>query len=82
MTNELERRDGRIAVLEGELAETKDRLAKTEEERATYGRTFVEPAATSNYIQFGEGGHGEFEWGFELLEKIYPRYVEITTVYK
>jgi len=57
-------------------------VAKTEEERETYGRTFLEPAASSNYIQFGEGGHGEFEWGFELLEKIYPRYVEITTVDK
>ena len=57
-------------------------VAKTKAERETYGRTFVEPAASSNYIQFGEGGHGEFEWGFELLEKVYPRYVELTTVDK
>ncbi|MGH2755193.1 MAG: hypothetical protein ACRDLB_12285, partial [Actinomycetota bacterium] len=55
-------------------------VAKTKEERETYGRTFLEPAASSNYIQFGEGGHGEFEWGFELLEKVYPRYIDITTV--
>jgi hypothetical protein len=57
-------------------------VAQTEEERETYGRTFLEPGTSSNYIQFGEGGHGEFEWGFELLEKVYPRYIEITTVDK
>lgn len=55
-------------------------VAKNRAERDLYGRTFLEPAASTNYIQFGEGGHGEFEWGFELLEKVYPRYVEITTV--
>jgi hypothetical protein len=57
-------------------------VAKTKEERATYGRTFLEPAASTNYIQYGEGGHGEFEYGFELLEKIYPRYLKFTTVDK
>lgn len=55
-------------------------VAKTKEERDTYGRTFLEPAASTNYIQFGAGGHGEFEWGFELLEKIYPRYLKFTTI--
>ena len=43
-------------------------VAKTKEERDTYGRTFLEPALSSNYIQFGEKGKGEFEWGFKLLE--------------
>lgn len=57
-------------------------VAKTKEERETYGRTFLEPALSSNYIQYGEGGEGEFEWGFKLLEKIYPRYIDITTVDK
>ncbi|MGH2731177.1 MAG: hypothetical protein ACRDJI_11305, partial [Actinomycetota bacterium] len=57
-------------------------VAKTKEERETYGRTFVQPAVSTNYIQFGDGGHGEFEWGFELLEKLYPRYVDLTTVDK
>ncbi|HEX2195872.1 MAG TPA: hypothetical protein VHJ76_03010 [Actinomycetota bacterium] len=57
-------------------------VAQTRQERETYGRTFLEPALSTNYIQFGEGGHGEFEWGFELLEKVYPRYVELTTVAK
>lgn len=57
-------------------------VAKTEEERETYGRTFLEPAISSNYIQFGEDGKGEFEWGFKLLEKMYPRYVDLTTVDK
>lgn len=55
-------------------------VAKTKEEREMYGRTFLEPAASYNYIQFGDKGHGELEWGFELLEKLYPRYIEITTV--
>lgn len=57
-------------------------VAKTKEERDTYGRTFLEPAVSSNYIQYGEGGKGEFEWGFQLLEKLYPRYVDLTTVDK
>ena len=55
-------------------------VAKTEEEREMYGRTFLEPAASVDYIQFGEGGHGEMEWGFKLLEKVYPRYIDLTTV--
>lgn len=55
-------------------------VARTRAERELYGRTFLEPAASYDYIQFGEGGHGEFEWGFELLEKLFGRYVEITTV--
>ena len=55
-------------------------VAKTEEERALYGRTFLEPAASVDYIQFGEEGKGEFLWGFKLLEKVYPRYIEFSTV--
>ena len=57
-------------------------VAKTKEEREMYGRTFLEPATSTNYIQFGEGGHGEFEYGFELLEKIYPRYLKFTSIDK
>ena len=57
-------------------------VAKTKEEREMYGRTFLEPALSTNYIQYGEKGHGEFEWGFKLLEKTYPRYVDLTTVDK
>ncbi|MEA2434082.1 MAG: hypothetical protein QOG54_1539 [Actinomycetota bacterium] len=55
-------------------------VSKTEDEYNLYGRAFLEPAASTNYMQFGEGGHGEFEWGFQLLEKLFPRYIEITTV--
>jgi hypothetical protein len=69
-----------IALIPGAAMATP--VAKTEEERDLYGRVFLEPAASTNYIQYGEGGHGEFEWGFELLEKLNPRYVEITTVDK
>jgi hypothetical protein len=53
-------------------------VAKDKGEYGTYGRVFLEPVASTNYIQFGEGGHGEFEWGFKLLQELYPRYVEIT----
>ncbi|HVF51983.1 MAG TPA: hypothetical protein VNC78_00070 [Actinomycetota bacterium] len=55
-------------------------VAQTEAERQTYGRTFLEPATSVNYIQFGEGGHGEFEGGMELLEELFPRYIEMTTI--
>lgn len=55
-------------------------VAKTKEERELYGRTFLEPAASYDYIQFGEKGKGEFAWGFKLLEKVFPRYIDFTTV--
>ena len=55
-------------------------VAETEEDRELYGRTFLEPASSYDYIQFGEGGKGEFYGGFKLLEKIYPRYIDLTTV--
>lgn len=57
-------------------------VAATREERELYGRSFLEPALSYNYIQFGDGINGEFSRGMELLEKIYPRYLDFTTVAK
>ncbi len=68
------------SLLAGQASATP--VAKTQDERDLYGRVFLEPATSTNYIQYGEGGHGEFEWGFELLEEIYPRFLEVTTVDK
>lgn len=56
-------------------------VATTEEERELYGRSFIEPAASYNYIQFGDGRKdGEFAPGMRLLEKLFPRYLDFTTV--
>jgi len=57
-------------------------VATTKEERELYGRTFLEPAASYNYIQFGDGKDGEFARGMSLLEELYPRYLDFTTVAK
>ena len=56
-------------------------VATTKEERELYGRSFIEPAASYNYIQFGDGRRGgEFAPGMRLLEKLFPRYLDFTTV--
>lgn len=56
-------------------------VATTKEERELYGRSFLEPAASYNYIQFGDGKKGgEFAPAMRLLEKLYPRYLDFTTV--
>lgn len=55
-------------------------VAQTEAERNTYGRTFLEPALSYNFIQFGDKGEGEFAGGMRLLEELFPRYLDFTTV--
>lgn len=56
-------------------------VAQTEEERELYGRSFLEPATSYNYIQLGNGrDESEFAGGMRLLEKLYPRYLDFTTV--
>lgn len=55
-------------------------VAQTKAERDLYGRTFLEPAASYSFIQFGEGGEGEFAGGMNLLEELFPRYLDFTTV--
>jgi hypothetical protein len=54
-------------------------VAQTKEERELYGRTFLEPALSYNYIQFSDG---EFAGGMKLLEELFPRYMKFTTVAK
>ena len=53
-------------------------VATTEEERELYGRVFLEPTESVDFIQFSD----EFVPGMKLLEKTYPRYLDFTTVDK
>lgn len=55
-------------------------VAQTKKERELYGRTFLEPLLSYNFIQFGDKGKGEFAGGMKLLEKLFPRYLDFTTV--
>ncbi|MDQ3877015.1 MAG: hypothetical protein M3290_01505 [Actinomycetota bacterium] len=57
-------------------------VAENKSQWQTYGRVFLDPAESYNYIQFGDKGQGEFYKGFSLLQKLYPRYLELTTVAK
>ena len=57
-------------------------VAQTKAERDLYGRVFLEPNTSYNYIQFGDGKTGEFEGGMRLLQKLYPRYLRFTSVDK
>src|SRR5688572_27124635 len=53
-------------------------VATTKEEYETYGRVFLEPQNSVDYIQFTD----EFAPAMNLLEKLYPRYLDFTTVDK
>jgi len=45
------------------------------------GRVIQEPIDSTNYIQLTDkAGPAEFEPAFALLQKLYPRYVQITTI--
>jgi hypothetical protein len=56
-------------------------VATTEEERASLGRVFPEPLNSTNFIQLGPvSGPEEMKGGWSLLEKVYPGYVDFTTV--
>lgn len=65
-------------------AATATPVATTEEQRKLLGRTFLEPRESVDYIQFGSdpSGASEFADGMKLLEKLYPRYLEFTTIDK
>lgn len=71
---------GVLAILLIAPAANASPVAQTEEERALYGRTFLEPMLSYDFIQFGDKGEGEFAGGMNLLEKLYPRYLDFTTV--
>ncbi len=53
-------------------------VATTEEERDLYGRVFLEPTTSVDFIQWQD----EFIPGMELLEKLYPDYVDFTSIDK
>ncbi|MGH3117158.1 MAG: hypothetical protein ACRDQ2_08595, partial [Gaiellales bacterium] len=53
-------------------------VARTKEERDLYGRVFLEPVNSVDFIQFDD----EFPVGMKLLDKLYPRYLEFTTIDK
>ncbi|MDQ3986975.1 MAG: hypothetical protein M3280_10845 [Actinomycetota bacterium] len=53
-------------------------VATSRSEHKMYGRAFLEPRSSVDYIQF----NGEFAPAMNLLEKIYPRYLDFTTVAK
>ncbi|MBW3665848.1 MAG: hypothetical protein KY469_22415 [Actinobacteria bacterium] len=58
-------------------------VATTEEEREALGRTFLEPSSSVDYITFGRDeatGVSEFVDGMQLLEDLYPRYLEFSTI--
>ena len=51
-------------------------VATTKEEHELYGRVFLEPAQSVDFIQW----QSEFVPGMELMEKLYPRYMDFFTV--
>ncbi len=53
-------------------------VATTKEEWETYGRVFLDPALSVDYIQWQD----EFGPGMKLLEKIYPKYLDFTSIDK
>jgi hypothetical protein len=56
-------------------------VATTEEERQALGRVFPEPMNSTNFIQLGPvDAPEEMKGGWNLLEKVYPGYVDFTTV--
>ena len=56
-------------------------VATTESERESLGRVFPEPMNSTNFIQLGPvNAPEEMKGGWNLLEKVYPGYVDFTTV--
>jgi hypothetical protein len=53
-------------------------VATTKEEHELYGRVFLEPIQSVDFIQWTD----EFVPGMKLMEKLYPRYLDFTTVDK
>ena len=53
-------------------------VATTKEEWERYGRVFLDPALSVDYIQWQD----EFVPAMNLLEKLYPRYLDFTSVDK
>ncbi len=72
-----------LALLAPVLPASATPVAKTRAEREAMGRSFLEPIESTNFIQLGdEKGEHELAPGFQLLEKLFPRYAEYTTIDK
>jgi hypothetical protein len=56
-------------------------VAKTEAEREQLGRVFPEPMNSTDFINHGpRNGPSEIRDGLSLLDKVYPNYVQFTTM--
>src|SRR4051812_43584644 len=57
-------------------------IAHDDQERALYGgRVIPEPMQSVNYLQFGaNGAEPELKVAFQELQRLYPRYISISTV--
>ena len=56
-------------------------VATTEQERESLGRVFPEPMNSTNFIQLGPvDAPEEMKGGWNLLEKVYPGFVDFTSV--
>ncbi len=51
-------------------------VAKTRDEWQTFGRVFLEPSQSIDYIQFNT----EFTPAMDLMEELYPRYLDFTSI--
>lgn len=69
-----------IALIAGAASATP--VATTKQQRELYGRTFLEPDQSTNFVQFGSDGKGEYYQGMKLLARLYPQYLTFTTVAK
>src|SRR3954452_23008560 len=56
-------------------------VAKEEAEREQLGRVFPEPMNSTDFINHGpRNGPSEIRDGLSLLDKVYPNYVQFTTM--
>lgn len=51
-------------------------VATNKQEHELYGRVYLEPISSVDYVQWAD----EFIPGTQLLEELYPRYMEFTTI--
>ena len=56
-------------------------VAQDPQQAAVLGRVIQEPLRSTNYLQLtGKGGVEEFAPAFRLLQRLYPRYIRLSTV--
>lgn len=70
-----------VAAMASPLSATP--VASTQEEAALLGRVIQEPMKSTNYLQLEpRAGAKELDTAFGLMQKMYPRYLNYTTVAK